>query len=71
MMKYKGYEAIVEFDAEAEILHGEVINIRDVITFQGIATDRELRTAIKSQNTLLKARFPRTVLTALATAIVA
>ncbi|MBN3949748.1 MAG: hypothetical protein HWQ38_26095 [Nostoc sp. NMS7] len=34
-----------------------------------IATDRELRTAIKSQNTLLKARFPRTVLTALATAI--
>ncbi|MEH2377143.1 type II toxin-antitoxin system HicB family antitoxin [Nostoc sp.] len=35
MMKYKGYEAIVEFDAEAEILHGEVINIRDVITFQG------------------------------------
>lgn len=34
MMKYKGYEAIVEFDAEAEILHGEVINIRDVITFQ-------------------------------------
>jgi predicted HicB family RNase H-like nuclease len=34
-MKYKGYEAVVEFDAEAEILHGEVINIRDVITFQG------------------------------------
>ncbi|QSJ17409.1 type II toxin-antitoxin system HicB family antitoxin [Nostoc sp. UHCC 0702] len=35
MMKYKGYEAVVEFDAEAEIFHGEVINIRDVITFQG------------------------------------
>ena len=34
-MKYKGYEAVVEFDSEAEIFHGEVINIRDVITFQG------------------------------------
>lgn len=34
-MRYKGYEAIVEFDDEAEIFHGEVINIRDVITFQG------------------------------------
>ncbi|MEH1831791.1 MAG: four helix bundle protein [Nostoc sp.] len=36
---------------------------------RGIATDRELRTAIKSHSTLLKARFPRTVLMALATAI--
>ncbi|MEH2295270.1 type II toxin-antitoxin system HicB family antitoxin [Nostoc sp.] len=44
MMKYKGYEAIVEFDAEAEIFHGEVINIRDVITFQGSSVD-ELKLA--------------------------
>nr|WP_201280436.1 type II toxin-antitoxin system HicB family antitoxin [Hassalia byssoidea] len=35
MMNYKGYEAIVEFDDDAEIFHGEVINLRDVITFQG------------------------------------
>ncbi|MEA5515882.1 type II toxin-antitoxin system HicB family antitoxin [Nodularia sp. UHCC 0506] len=35
MMKYKGYEAIVEFDDEAEIFHGEIVNIRDVVTFQG------------------------------------
>lgn len=34
MMDYKGYQAEVEFDAEAEILHGEVVNTRDVITFQ-------------------------------------
>lgn len=34
-MKYKGYEAVVSFDDEAEIFHGEIINIRDVITFQG------------------------------------
>jgi predicted HicB family RNase H-like nuclease len=35
MMTYKGYEATVEYDEDAEIFHGEVINLRDVITFQG------------------------------------
>lgn len=35
MMEYKGYSGKVEFDDEAEIFHGEVINTRDVITFQG------------------------------------
>jgi predicted HicB family RNase H-like nuclease len=35
MMEYNGYIAKVEFDDEAEIFHGEVINLRDVITFQG------------------------------------
>lgn len=35
MMEYKGYIGRVEFDNEAEIFHGEIINTRDVITFQG------------------------------------
>ncbi len=35
MMEYKKYLARVEFDDEANIFHGEVINVRDVITFQG------------------------------------
>jgi predicted HicB family RNase H-like nuclease len=35
MMEYKGYIGKVEIDEEAGILHGEVINIRDVITFEG------------------------------------
>ncbi len=35
MMEYKGYIGKVEIDDEAGLLHGEVINIRDVITFQG------------------------------------
>jgi predicted HicB family RNase H-like nuclease len=35
MMEYKGYIGRVEFDDEAAIFHGEVINTRDVITFQG------------------------------------
>ena len=35
MMEYKGYVGIVEFDGKAKIFHGEVINTRDIITFQG------------------------------------
>jgi predicted HicB family RNase H-like nuclease len=34
MMEYKGYLAEVTFDNEAQVLHGEVVNTRDVITFQ-------------------------------------
>ncbi len=43
-MEYKGYFAKVEFDDEANIFHGEVINLRDVITFEGETVD-ELRKA--------------------------
>ncbi len=32
-MEYKGYVGKVEFDDEADLFHGEVINTRDVITF--------------------------------------
>ena len=46
MMEYKGYLSHIEFDDEATIFHGEVINIRDVITFQGTSVD-ELRKAFE------------------------
>jgi predicted HicB family RNase H-like nuclease len=46
MMEHKGYLAHTEFDDEANIFYGEVINIRDVITFQGKSVD-ELRQAFK------------------------
>jgi len=35
MMDYKGYIGDVKYDSDAHIFHGEVINTRDVITFQG------------------------------------
>ena len=35
MIEYKGYIGKIEYDPEAKILHGDVINTRDVITFQG------------------------------------
>lgn len=44
MLEYKEYLGKVEFDDEAEIFHGEVINLRDVITFQGRSV-AELRKA--------------------------
>jgi predicted HicB family RNase H-like nuclease len=33
-MLYKGYMGKVQYDDEAKLVHGEVIGIRDVITFQ-------------------------------------
>ncbi len=45
-MKYKGYEAAVAYDDDAGIFHGEVINIRDVVTFQGKSVS-EIRKAMK------------------------
>jgi len=45
-MTYKGYQARVELDEEAEVFHGEVINTRDVITFQGSSVE-ELKRAFE------------------------
>ena len=39
MMEYKGYVGTVEYDSDAKIFHGEIVNTRDVITFQGTTVD--------------------------------
>ena len=39
MLSYKGYTGHVEFDDESGIFHGEVLDTRDVITFQGISVE--------------------------------
>lgn len=46
MLNYKGYIGHIEFDDDAEIFHGEIINIRDVVTFQGSSVS-ELKKAFK------------------------
>ncbi len=46
MMEYKGYIARVDFDDDAGIFFGEVVNLRDVITFQGESVD-DVRQAFK------------------------
>ena len=45
-MEYKGYNAVVTYDNDLGILHGEVIDTRDVITFQGRSVD-EVQDAFK------------------------
>jgi predicted HicB family RNase H-like nuclease len=34
VVRYKNHLGKVEFDADAKVLHGEVVGIRDVVTFQ-------------------------------------
>jgi predicted HicB family RNase H-like nuclease len=46
MMKYKGYIGQVAYDEKAKIFHGEVIGLKDVITFQGESV-KELENAFK------------------------
>ena len=46
MMEYKGYLGVVEYDSQAKIFHGDIINTKDVITFQG-TTVREIERAFK------------------------
>jgi len=46
MLTYKGYKGHVEYDDEAGIFHGEVLDARDVVTFQG-TTVSEIETAFR------------------------
>lgn len=39
-MRYKEYVGKVVYDEESNIFHGDVINIRDVITFQGKSVEQ-------------------------------
>lgn len=45
-MKYKGYIGQVVYDEKAKIFHGDVIGLKDVITFQGESV-QELEQAFK------------------------
>lgn len=45
-MTYKGYTAYIVFDDDAMIFHGEVVDTKDVITFQGTSV-KELKKAFK------------------------
>ena len=46
MIEYKGYHGEASFDDEAGIFHGEVVGIRDIITFQ-CRSDADLQTAFR------------------------
>lgn len=58
-MKYKGYEGKIELDPDAHIFHGEVIDTRDVITFQGTSVEeleRAFRDSVDDYLQLCKSR---------------
>ena len=49
MLKYKGYTGHAEFGDEAELFHGEVLDLRDVITFQATSVEeleKEFRNSV-------------------------
>lgn len=46
MITYKDYHGTVHYDDEAEIFHGEVVDIKDVVTFQGRSVE-ELKKAFQ------------------------
>ena len=43
MMTYKGYTGVAEIDAEAGVIHGRVIGLRDVVTFEGKTAAETMR----------------------------
>jgi predicted HicB family RNase H-like nuclease len=48
-MKYRGYTASVEADAETGLLHGEIADITDVVTFRATSlpeVEREFHAAV-------------------------
>ena len=47
MMQYKGYEAVIEYDESDRLFFGRVINIEDIIVFDGLSVD-ELEQAFKT-----------------------
>lgn len=47
MLRYKGYSGHVDFDDGAGVFHGEVLDTRDVITFQGLSVE-EIEAAFRA-----------------------
>lgn len=45
-LTYKGYQGRFEYDSDADIPHGEVLHLNDVVTFQGRSID-ELKQALE------------------------
>lgn len=38
-MRYRGYEALVAFDAEDRVLHGRLLCAQDVVSFEAHSVD--------------------------------
>lgn len=47
-LTYKGYQGRFEYDSNADIFHGEVLHLNDVVTFQGRSIDELKQTLADS-----------------------
>jgi predicted HicB family RNase H-like nuclease len=56
MLKYKNYLSIVEYDSDGKIFTGEVLDLRDVITFPGRTPDELERSFRQSMDFYLEMR---------------
>jgi predicted HicB family RNase H-like nuclease len=48
ILSYKGYKGLFGYDPEREVFHGDVINLTDVITFQGCSIDELKQSLVDS-----------------------
>ncbi|QYO61945.1 type II toxin-antitoxin system HicB family antitoxin [Leptolyngbya sp. 7M] len=58
-MRYKNYEAIVRYDEDSQLFFGEVVNTRDVLTFQGRSVaelKREMKATVEEYLELCRKR---------------
>lgn len=58
-MKYKNYEAVVRYDEDEQVFFGEVVNTRDVLTFQGKSVTelkREMKASVEEYLEFCKKR---------------
>ncbi len=53
MTEYKGYRAAITFDDDPGVFHGEVVDTRDVIVFEGISVEQLHRVLRYSVNDYL------------------
>ena len=58
-LEYKGYRAHVEWDPEPGLFHGEVLDTRDVITFQGKSVEEVQDAFVTPSTTILSSALRR------------
>jgi predicted HicB family RNase H-like nuclease len=46
MLEYKGYKGQIDFDEDSNLIHGRIVNIYDVVNFQG-KTAEDLKLAFE------------------------
>lgn len=51
MLRYKGYITRIQLDSDSHIWHGRILNIQDVVTFEGktqTEAEKEFRRAVEA-----------------------